>query len=78
MLPVYDTLSYIIRNSNNDLTHRLFLAIVLYFIIGSVVMYTAKGARGVEMIPNYTFWRDLPFLIKVAQNTQTIVHLISL
>ena len=28
-------------------------------------MYFMRGARGVEVIPNYTFWKDLPFLIKV-------------
>ena len=53
------------------LTLRLVVAIVLYFIIGAVVMYNAKGARGVEMIPNYTFWKDLPFLIKVGKHTHT-------
>ena len=28
-------------------------------------MYRIKGARGMEVIPNYAFWKDLPFLIKV-------------
>ncbi len=28
-------------------------------------MYRVKGARGVEVIPNYTFWKEIPFLIKV-------------
>ena len=31
---------------------------------GAVIMYN-KGARGIEMIPNIGFWKDLPFLIKV-------------
>ena len=29
-------------------------------------MYFMRGARGVEVIPNYTFWKDLPALIKVS------------
>ena len=28
-------------------------------------MYFMRGARGVEVIPNYTFWKDVPSLIKV-------------
>ena len=31
-------------------------------------MYQVKGARGVEIIPNYAIWKDLPFLIKVVMN----------
>ena len=29
------------------------------------MMYTIKGARGVEIIPNLEFWRDFPFLLRV-------------
>eukprot|EP01112_Ceratiomyxa_fruticulosa_P013597 TRINITY_DN3827_c0_g1_i1.p1 TRINITY_DN3827_c0_g1~~TRINITY_DN3827_c0_g1_i1.p1 ORF type:complete len:241 (-),score=35.65 TRINITY_DN3827_c0_g1_i1:13-735(-) len=36
----------------------------LYFAIGSLVMWRVKGRSGVEAIPNYEFWRDLPGLIK--------------
>ena len=32
-------------------------------------MYTQRGARGMEVIPNYTFWKDFPFLIKVESHT---------
>ncbi|XP_064392193.1 uncharacterized protein LOC135339861 isoform X1 [Halichondria panicea] len=39
-------------------------AVIAYFIIGSIVMFQVKGARGIEVVPNYTFWKDLPFLIK--------------
>ncbi|XP_064392216.1 cation-dependent mannose-6-phosphate receptor-like isoform X2 [Halichondria panicea] len=39
-------------------------AVILYFIIGSIVMFQVKGARGIEVVPNYSFWKDLPFLIK--------------
>ena len=28
-------------------------------------MYQAKEARGLDIIPNLAFWKDLPFLIKV-------------
>ena len=40
-------------------------AVVAYCIIGGVYMYRVKGARGSEVIPNVTFWKELPLLIKV-------------
>lgn len=39
-----------------------FIGVVLYLIIG-VAVQAARGKRGVEMIPNYYFWKDLPYLI---------------
>ena len=36
-----------------------------YLVIGGIFMYTQRGARGAEIIPNYSFWKDLPFLVKV-------------
>ena len=44
--------------------HRIFAALVAYFVVGAVIMYN-NGTRGIEMIPNIGFWKDLPFLIKV-------------
>lgn len=42
-----------------------FIVIVsLYLIIGSAYNYTTKNARGVEVIPNYHFWNDFPYLVK--------------
>ncbi len=40
-------------------------AVIAYFVVGGIYMYRIKGARGMEVIPNYAFWKDLPFLIKV-------------
>lgn len=40
------------------------VALVVYFIIGATVNYIYRGARGVEVIPNYQLWKGLPFLIK--------------
>ena len=51
----------------NDFLDRFFLAIIIYLIAGALIMYYAKGARGVEIIPNYHFWKDFPLLIKVGQ-----------
>jgi hypothetical protein len=45
----------------------IFLALgglVAYFVVGGIFMYTKRGARGVEVIPNYAFWKDFPFLLK--------------
>ncbi len=44
---------------------RVLGAVIAYFIIGSIVMFQVKGARGIEVVPNYSFWKDLPFLVKV-------------
>ena len=41
------------------------VALVTYFIVGGLINYFHLGARGVEIIPQYLFWKDLPFLIKV-------------
>ena len=41
------------------------VALIIYFIVGALIMYFVKGARGVEIIPNLGFWKALPFLIKV-------------
>ena len=45
--------------------HSVILALVLYFVIGAVILYYGKGARGLEAFPNYTFWKELPIYIKV-------------
>mmetsp|Transcript_10000 Transcript_10000/g.37313 ORF Transcript_10000/g.37313 Transcript_10000/m.37313 type:complete len:1340 (-) Transcript_10000:2928-6947(-) len=37
-------------------------ALTLYFLIGSIVNIV-RGKKGVEVIPNYKFWADLPFLV---------------
>ncbi|XP_072179713.1 uncharacterized protein [Diadema setosum] len=34
-----------------------------YFIFGALYMFFFRGARGVEIIPNVNFWRELPILI---------------
>ena len=31
-------------------------------------MYAAKGARGLEVIPNFEFWKSFPFLLKVSND----------
>jgi hypothetical protein len=42
-----------------------FGGLVGYFVVGALVMKFKFEKSGVEMIPNYKFWKDLPFLIKV-------------
>lgn len=37
----------------------------LYFFGGMAVLKFIRGASGVEIIPHYEFWSDLPFLVKV-------------
>ena len=42
----------------------LFLATITYLVVGVMLMVFWKGARGLEIIPNLVFWKDLPFLLK--------------
>ena len=41
------------------------IAVVAYFVIGGLVKYYHYGARGVEIIPNYTFWNDLKVIYHI-------------
>ncbi|KAI6649752.1 hypothetical protein LOD99_6541 [Oopsacas minuta] len=34
----------------------------LYFIIGAIVNWQIKGAKGTEAIPNFVFWKETPLL----------------
>jgi len=42
----------------------LFLLVVIYLVGGVLYLYVIRGARGIEMIPNYEFWTELPGLIR--------------
>lgn len=41
-----------------------FVVLLVYFVGGSAIMYFARGARGVEVVPNYEFWCSLPGLVR--------------
>ena len=42
----------------------LFIGFLVYFFGGMFILKT-RGASGIEMIPNYTFWIALPQKAKV-------------
>lgn len=42
----------------------LFVFSGIYFIGGAIALKLLRGATGWEMIPNHTFWRGLPSLVK--------------
>lgn len=42
----------------------LFVGTFTYFTIGSIVRFMYLGARGIEVIPNLRFWKDLPSLVR--------------
>ena len=44
---------------------RLIIAAVSYLVVGIIIQAGMRGARGVEVIPNLSFWKDFPFLLKV-------------
>ncbi|XP_065196060.1 cation-dependent mannose-6-phosphate receptor-like [Sycon ciliatum] len=46
------------------LTIIFFVVLIAYIVGGAVYLRGARGAEGLEMIPNYTFWTALPGYIK--------------
>lgn len=45
-----------------------FSLVFAYVVLGMVVNYFLVGARGIEMLPHLSFWRDFPSLVKVCTN----------
>lgn len=41
-----------------------FVAVVVYIVGGILFLRFYRGASGVEMIPNYEFWKGFPLLVK--------------
>ncbi|CAG9773738.1 unnamed protein product [Ceutorhynchus assimilis] len=41
-----------------------FVTAIIYFFGGGLLMYFVRGARGIEVIPNFDFWMSLPGLMK--------------
>jgi hypothetical protein len=44
--------------------YRSVCGLVTYFVVGIIIKRVKFDKTGLEMIPNYNFWKDLPFLIK--------------
>lgn len=42
----------------------LLLAIIMYLLIGYIYRRFVIGARGIELFPHLSFWRDFPFLVQ--------------
>ena len=42
------------------------VVLFVYFLTGFLFLRFARGARGVEQIPNYSFWKELPLYIYVS------------
>ena len=45
--------------------NRSVVGLVVYFVVGILVLKMRYGKTGTDVIPNKTFWKELPFLIKV-------------
>eukprot|EP00300_Choanocystis_sp_HF-7_P001171 c10948_g1_i2.p1 GENE.c10948_g1_i2~~c10948_g1_i2.p1 ORF type:complete len:264 (+),score=36.92 c10948_g1_i2:1-792(+) len=41
-----------------------FVSLIAYCLIGSVYLWRFQNRTGTEIIPNKSFWTDLPFLVK--------------
>jgi hypothetical protein len=48
--------------------YRFFSLLFVYFVGGILFLKFARGAEGIEMIPNYGFWSMLPGLIKASHS----------
>jgi len=49
-------------------SRRFFVLLLVYLIAGLLYQRYRKGVKSMpEMIPNYSFWADFPFLVKVSQ-----------
>ena len=49
---------------------RCLVLLIVYFVGGILLLRYWRGARGVEQIPNYEFWKALPGLVKVVFDTE--------
>lgn len=59
------TIEEISKPSMGGVLLILFLiGVFTYFTIGSIVRFMYLGARGIEVIPNLEFWKDLPGLVR--------------
>ncbi|KAL3832316.1 hypothetical protein ACJMK2_023970 [Sinanodonta woodiana] len=41
-----------------------FVLLLIYIVAGILFLHYVRGAQGIEMCPNLSFWKDLPFLVK--------------
>ena len=44
---------------------RFFVALLVYLVGGTLLKHFLQGARGWEQIPNFSFWKDFPSLVRV-------------
>ena len=50
---------------------RIFPLLLMYVIIGVLVNRYGRGIESMpELLPNYSFWADFPFLVKVIRYIQ--------
>jgi len=55
---------------------RCLVCLVVYFVGGLLLLRYWRGARGVEQIPNFEFWKSLPGLVKVVSDIESSVVLV--
>ena len=53
---------------------RFFAIIILYAVAGTAVMKFVKKAEGKEVVPNISFWTQIPILIKVLYFSDSTVN----
>lgn len=61
---VRSSLPLLVSNSVDVAFSSLTVLIVVYFVGGALFLKFARGAEGMDIIPNREFWSDLPTLCK--------------
>ena len=57
--------NYAAQPTNPNTIFRCVCAVLTYCVSGGIYRYKRNDARGLAVIPHYSFWMDLPCLIKV-------------
>ncbi|KAK2146353.1 hypothetical protein NP493_3697g00000 [Ridgeia piscesae] len=50
-----------------------FVSVIVYLVGGTLLKHFLQGARGWEQIPNVSFWRDFPSLVRVSSHGLTYI-----
>ena len=68
-----DALVVIVSDHHNGVSFcRCLVCVIVYLVGGILLLRYWRGARGVEQIPNYEFWKSLPGLVKVCLTLSTM------
>ncbi len=56
----------LLDSSTIILPNSFFGAVIIYLAVGAAYQYFVKGARGVQIIPNFVFWKAFVIYVLVS------------